>query len=225
MTTLAVANTSVTLPTADRLAALAARIRQAHADIDDAFRTAADRAIEAGNALLEAKRLVGHGGWLPWLEARVQLSVRQAQRYMKVARLAADGKYVPGDAFDLQRVAAASAPRPSKTDNNVTGIERVTAAPAGHNNAPTFRDNAGAVVRVGRIVTSFRRIGFAIRDKRCERSHLIVLYAVVEKLNERTGTTFVSRRAVSAQEGPRPSAELQRRDGTPCACGTAGIRA
>jgi Protein of unknown function (DUF3102) len=97
-------------PITDRLAALAAEIRQGHSEVGDAARTAAERAIGVGNALLEAKHLIGHGNWLPWLKANAQLSARQAQRYMQVAKMAADGKYVLGDAFDIKKVTAALAP-------------------------------------------------------------------------------------------------------------------
>jgi hypothetical protein len=54
-------------PEADRLPVLAAEIKRAHAGVEDAAKTAAERAIEAGAALLEAKALVKHGQWLPWL--------------------------------------------------------------------------------------------------------------------------------------------------------------
>jgi len=68
-------------------------------------------------------------------------------------------------------------------------------------NEPTFQDDADAVLRLGRIVTSFRRIGIAIRDPRCKRPHLIVLYALMEAINQATGTAFPSRRTIGQQEG------------------------
>jgi hypothetical protein len=70
-------------------------------------------------------------------------------------------------------------------------------SPAKH----SFQDNADELIRVGRLITSFRRIGLAIRDRRCHRDHLLVLYAIMEKLNEQTGTAFPSRRAIAEQEG------------------------
>ena len=51
----------------NRLPALAAEILKAHADVQDAAKTALERAIAAGHALIEAKALVKHGEWLPWL--------------------------------------------------------------------------------------------------------------------------------------------------------------
>jgi Protein of unknown function (DUF3102) len=51
----------------NRLPILAAEIREAHG----AARAAApvvDRARDAGTKLIEAKGLLGHGEWLPWLK-------------------------------------------------------------------------------------------------------------------------------------------------------------
>ena len=71
---------------ANRLPILAAEIRRAHADVQDAARTAAQRAIDAGHALIEAKELVPHGQWLPWLREHCALAERTGQLYMKIAR-------------------------------------------------------------------------------------------------------------------------------------------
>jgi hypothetical protein len=70
----------------NRLPILAAEIRKAHADIQDAAKTAAERAISAGHALIEAKGLVKHGEWLSWLREHCALSERTAQLYMKLAK-------------------------------------------------------------------------------------------------------------------------------------------
>ncbi len=40
--------------------------------------------IEIGRRLVEAKEMLGHGEWLPWLEKETEFSERSAQRYMKV---------------------------------------------------------------------------------------------------------------------------------------------
>jgi hypothetical protein len=44
-----------------------------------------EHAIRCGEALLEAKQLVGHGDWLPWLNAHFNGSERIAQQYMRLA--------------------------------------------------------------------------------------------------------------------------------------------
>ncbi len=69
----------------NRLPVLAAEIRRAHAGVEDAAKTAAERAIEAGQALVEAKALLKHGEWLPWLQEHCALSERVAQLYMRIA--------------------------------------------------------------------------------------------------------------------------------------------
>jgi hypothetical protein len=71
----------------NRLVVLAAEVRSAHGGVLDAARTAAERAIEAGKALLEAKELVRHGEWLPWLKEHCGLPERTAQLYMQIAKL------------------------------------------------------------------------------------------------------------------------------------------
>ena len=71
---------------ANRLPILAAEIRKAHADVQDAARAAAEHAITAGKALIEAKGLVKHGEWLPWLREHCALAERTAQVYMQIAK-------------------------------------------------------------------------------------------------------------------------------------------
>jgi hypothetical protein len=70
----------------NRLAVLAAEIQEAHADTLKYLHRAAERALEAGKLLLEAKELLGHGQFLPWIKENCQLSERTAQRYMRIAR-------------------------------------------------------------------------------------------------------------------------------------------
>ena len=42
--------------------------------------------MAAGDALIEAKAKMPHGGWLPWLAEHCKLSERSAQLYMQIAR-------------------------------------------------------------------------------------------------------------------------------------------
>ena len=58
---------------------LAAKINAAHQEAYGNARKAYDKAREAfesaaecGRLLIEAKKLVGHGQWLPWLEANTK---------------------------------------------------------------------------------------------------------------------------------------------------------
>ena len=42
--------------------------------------------VDIGLRLIEAKSMLPHGEWLPWLEERVCFSEKSAQNYMRVAR-------------------------------------------------------------------------------------------------------------------------------------------
>src|SRR4051794_24498843 len=89
----------------NRLPILAAEIKIAHAGVKDAATLAAEHAINAGRALIEAKALLRHGEWLPWLKEHVGFSERTAQLYMKIVQLGFKSEMVA----DLGLKAAASA--------------------------------------------------------------------------------------------------------------------
>jgi hypothetical protein len=62
-----------------------------------------------GDALIEAKAKVPHGGWLPWLADNCDMSERSAQLYMRIAknRNAIEAKYASGVAdLTLNQAAA-----------------------------------------------------------------------------------------------------------------------
>lgn len=46
----------------------------------------AENSFRIGQRLNEAKELLGHGEWLPWLEEKVNFSERTAQKFMALAR-------------------------------------------------------------------------------------------------------------------------------------------
>jgi hypothetical protein len=69
----------------NRLPHLKAVVHEAHAAVGRHERAAAERALEAGAALIEARAIVGHGGWSSWL-AESAIPQRSAQRYMALAR-------------------------------------------------------------------------------------------------------------------------------------------
>ena len=56
------------------------------AEILDAKRVGGEAILTIGRGLTEAKALLSHGEWLPWLEERVEFSEKAAQRFMKLAR-------------------------------------------------------------------------------------------------------------------------------------------
>jgi hypothetical protein len=65
---------------------LAAEIKNAHARTASAFSKAIEHALAAGRALIAAKPLVPHGGWLQFLDKNCDLDERRAQRYIQLAR-------------------------------------------------------------------------------------------------------------------------------------------
>lgn len=65
---------------------LAARIVREHAAVAEALTAGLLHAREAGKLLLQAKEMVPHGDWLPWLRGNCpEVSKRTAQGYMRVA--------------------------------------------------------------------------------------------------------------------------------------------
>jgi hypothetical protein len=69
----------------NRLPVLVGEIRAAQASIERGAIELAERVIEAGKRLLEAKDLLAHGQWLPWLAEHVQIPARTASNYMRIA--------------------------------------------------------------------------------------------------------------------------------------------
>ena len=87
---------------------LATRIKTLHGDVVGAGKTIIQKAMEAGDALIRAKRnpVMKHGEWLPWLRDNCGVSERRAQHYMKLAtnrlRIEAAMKNEPGADFSLK---------------------------------------------------------------------------------------------------------------------------
>lgn len=55
-------------------------------EILDAKRTGGEAILTIGRCLIEAKDMLPHGEWLPWLNERVELSERTAQKFMRLAQ-------------------------------------------------------------------------------------------------------------------------------------------
>ena len=56
------------------------------ADILDAQRRGGQAVLDIGLGLIEAKAMLSHGEWLPWLSERVNIPERTAQKLMRLAR-------------------------------------------------------------------------------------------------------------------------------------------
>jgi Protein of unknown function (DUF3102) len=78
--------TQQALAASNSLVDLAARIRVEHDAASEKLSEALRHAMAAGDLLIEAKELVQHGAWLPWLKDHVAISERTAQIYMRVAK-------------------------------------------------------------------------------------------------------------------------------------------
>jgi N6-adenosine-specific RNA methylase IME4 len=67
------------------LSDLALRIKAEHEATIAGIRRSMDHALRVGDLLIEAKGLLEHGQWLPWLEENTSIKPRLAQTYMRLA--------------------------------------------------------------------------------------------------------------------------------------------
>jgi hypothetical protein len=59
-------------------------IKAAHQAVLEALESGLEHAIQAGEHLAAAKKLVGHGGWAEWVEENCEFSYRTARSYLRV---------------------------------------------------------------------------------------------------------------------------------------------
>lgn len=116
-----------TIPGAHLVAKINSAHRSACGNAEKVFEysdKAMEYAAECGRLLLEAKKLVPHGEWLPWIEAHIEFGERQAQKYTRIAKNwekieAAKAKSEPGSYFGSINGALRliSKPRPETNDD------------------------------------------------------------------------------------------------------------
>lgn len=70
--------------------------------------------MELGQRLCEAKELLPHGEWLPWLEEKVQFSERTAQKFMALAREYAANPQLAADLGSEKAFALLALPEPER---------------------------------------------------------------------------------------------------------------
>ncbi len=70
----------------DSLSAIATEINSVHRDALSFAGSALEAAYRVGNLLREAKSQIERGEWQRWLLENCDVSIRQAQRYMRVAK-------------------------------------------------------------------------------------------------------------------------------------------
>jgi hypothetical protein len=135
---MAMTMTGRALNDSNRLPVLATSINDHLAAADAATRRGLEHAIAAGTLLIEAKDLVGHGEWIPWLQANCRLGERQAQTYMRLARNRHKLEELKTRSDSYLTIAAAEAlvgkPRPERPRGlpgqlDMLGGPEVTAAP------------------------------------------------------------------------------------------------
>jgi hypothetical protein len=73
-------------PASNYLTDLAFRIRAEHDAAAFAVQRGVHHAMTAGDLLIEAKRMLAHGQWLPWLKQYCGIPARTASLYMRLAR-------------------------------------------------------------------------------------------------------------------------------------------
>jgi hypothetical protein len=111
---------SADLARSNSLADLAARINTAHEAAAAALKSSVIHAMQAGDLLIEAKKQVGHGEWLPWLKANFAFSDRTARLYMQVARSRADVEAKMATVADLTLRDVLAEPEPEPDDHGIS---------------------------------------------------------------------------------------------------------
>lgn len=90
----------------------AAQANMHHAAAEGSARKAIDHAIEAGRHLAEAKAMVAHGEWLPWVAANFAGDRSTATRYMRIAANGASVHHLTGIHEALAYLSESSEPPP-----------------------------------------------------------------------------------------------------------------
>lgn len=95
----------------NRLAVLAADIRSAHEDICRASQEAADRAVDAGRWLAEAKAdaSIPRGGWERWIETQAGVPLSSARHYIRLFRAVSKQTLTLAEIAEIGQIAALKA--------------------------------------------------------------------------------------------------------------------
>ncbi len=131
---------AIVRPAAD-LAALAHRINDEHAAVEDATRSKMEHALAAGKLLHEVKAVCGHGKFGAWLKTNVKFTPRTAQNYMRLATKYETVSHLT-DYSEALRILAAK-DRATKAEKPATTSTSVKAAP----------DREQQVVRLKKLAT------------------------------------------------------------------------
>lgn len=111
----------------NRLSVLAADIRAAHEEFSRTSKLSAERAVDAGRLLAEAKARedIPRGGWERWVEDVAGVPLSTADRYVALYRATAKGLLTIGDIAEAGQIAALKA-APDETKRRERSIEAAT---------------------------------------------------------------------------------------------------
>lgn len=134
--------------TEEQLVSLKVEVREEHEAAQHDFETAVERCINCGEMLMQAKKLVGHGNWISWLDGTA-VSERQAQRYMQIARNPSRVSDLESQRAALAEIAQPKDCPPEIVDVELEEIEEVDAEVVDDEPAPRRRSATRADVAEG----------------------------------------------------------------------------
>lgn len=86
------------------------------AEILDLNQQGCDTVIAIGQRLIEAKGMLAHGEWLPWLTERVNYSERTAQNFMRLAKAYSSNPQLVADLGTSKAVALLALPEAEREE-------------------------------------------------------------------------------------------------------------
>jgi Protein of unknown function (DUF3102) len=178
-------------PIWSRRSSASTRPRTLPLDTQGAARAAIEHAVACGRLLAKAKADVGHGEWLPWIEAHLSLKPRQVQRYMRIAEhdgelaemrltethlstrrmleLLASPRWPEHDEPDQDEESAPKPPAP------VTKISKGAALAYARSHTPEPRDEAGAALAAMDRAMKGPEWGKRARERRLESGGIMTM--------------------------------------------------
>jgi hypothetical protein len=111
-----------------RLLDLTIEIKVEHQAVVGSFKSGFHHAVRCGALLFEAKKIAGHGGWLPWFKANRWITSRTASDYMRLAANRTTIEAKSADSADLTIQAALrllSSPKPQASTTKAKAKEDI----------------------------------------------------------------------------------------------------
>lgn len=108
------------MPKSNRLAVIAADIRAAHEEVTRAHKLSAERAVDAGRLLAEAKACedIPRGGWERWVEEVAGVPHDTAKHYISLFRAVSEQRLTLTDISQAGQIAALKSARADDDDEN-----------------------------------------------------------------------------------------------------------